>query len=126
MVEPIDDLPPGTLGFRASGTITRAEYQERILAPIRTALEAGGRLNILFVMSGDLGFELGAVWEDVKAAGSLGVTHRSSWGRMAVVSDKAWVREAVAVFGWVSPGEIRVFDPDGTDTAREWVSATPT
>jgi hypothetical protein len=43
-----------------------------------------------------------------------------------VVSDKGWVREAVAAFGWVSPGEIRVFAPDGTDAAREWVSATPT
>jgi hypothetical protein len=125
VVEPIADLPPGTLGFRASGTITRDEYKERILAPIRQALEAGGRLNILFVMSGDLGFELGALWEDLKAAGSLGLEHRSSWGRMGVVSGKDWVRQAVAAFGWLTPGEIRVFDPDATDAATEWLAAAP-
>ena len=50
------------------------------------------------------GLDLGALWEDVKAEGSVGLKHHASWERFAVVTDKDWMRNAIAAFGWVSPG----------------------
>ena len=32
--------------------------------------------------------DLSALWEDVKAADSVGLEHRSSWDRLAVLTDK--------------------------------------
>ena len=123
MVEQLTDLPAGTLGFRASGKITGEEYR-RMMAPIYATLERGEKLNIYFELAGDFsGLDLGALLQDFKAAGSVGLKHRSSWQRMALVTDKDWVRHAASAFGWLAPGELRLFDPSERDQARAWVSA---
>ena len=110
MVERVADLPDGVLGFRATGTISRDEYRE-LMKPIYAALERGEKLNIYFELADDFhGLDLGALWEDLKAAGSVGLKHRSSWQRMAVVTDKDWIRHGAAVAGWLAPGELRLFD----------------
>jgi hypothetical protein len=45
------------------------------------------------------GLDFGALWEDMKAAGSVGFKYRSSWERLAVVTGKDWMRHAIAAFG---------------------------
>jgi hypothetical protein len=121
VVEQLGDLPAGVLGFRATGKLTRADYRE-LMKPIYAALERGEKLSIFFELAGDFeGLDLGALWEDMKAAGSVGLKHRSSWEKMALVTDKDWIRHAAAVFGPLSPGELRVFDMDEIADARAWV-----
>jgi stage II sporulation SpoAA-like protein len=116
--EPISDMPPGTMGFRISGKITRDEYHD-LIAPVYAALERGEQLNYLIATDDDFdGVDLAALWDDVKAAGSVGVKHRSSWRRTAVVTDKDWMRRAMAAFAWVMPGEARMFEPDELDAAK--------
>lgn len=44
----------------------------------------------------------------------------SSWERLAVVTDKDWMRHAIAAAGWLMPGEIRVFEPGQLDEAKAW------
>ena len=120
MVEKLDGMPEGTLGFRISGRLTREEYFQ-LLDPVRDQLERGDKLSFLVVTDPDFeGLDLGALWEDVKAAGSVGLQHRSSWDRLAVVTDKDWMRHAISAFGWLSPGELRVFDPDELEQAKAW------
>jgi hypothetical protein len=58
--------------------------------------------------------------EYLKAAGTVGLKHRSAWERLAVVTDKDWIRHGVAAFAWVIPGEIRVFDPGELENAKPW------
>lgn len=58
----------------------------------------------------------------MKAAGSVGLKHRSSWRRLAVVTDKDWMRHAISGYGWLFPGEMRVFEPDQLDTAKAWLA----
>jgi hypothetical protein len=90
------------------------------------ALDRGEPVRYLVETAPDFhGLDLGALWEDVKAAGSVGLKHRSSWERIAVVTDKEWMRNAIAAFGWISPGELRVFEPDQLDAAKAWMSAGP-
>jgi hypothetical protein len=122
MVERLEDMPGGTMGFRLSGKVTRDEYHE-LLAPVTAALERGERVRYLVATAPDFhGLELGALWEDVKAAGTVGLKHHASWERFAVVTDKEWMRNAVAAFGWVSPGELRVFEPGELEAAKGWVA----
>ena len=120
MVEPLEGMAAGTLGFRLSGRITRDEYFQ-ILDPIREQLERGERVSFLVVTAADFeGLDLGALWEDVKAAGSVGLRYRSSWERLGVVTDKGWIRHGIAAFGWLIPGEIRVFEPGALEEAKVW------
>ena len=117
-------MPPGTLGFLASGKITRSEYHE-MLEPILETLERGEPVNLLFATADDFsGLDLAALWEDLKTAGTVGLGHRRAWRRFAVVTDKDWLRHAIAGFGWLSPGELRVFPLDELDDARAWLAAS--
>ena len=119
MVEQLE-MPAGTLGFRISGKLTREEYFQ-LLDPIREQLERGERVSFLVATAPDFqGLDLGALWEDVKVAGTVGLRYRSSWERLAVVTDKDWMRHGIAAFGWVIPGEIRAFDPDELEQAKAW------
>ena len=40
----------------------------------------------------------------------------------ALVTDKDWVRHGVAVIGWVSPGELRVFADGERAQAAAWLA----
>jgi SpoIIAA-like len=123
MVEQLQDLPEDTIGFRLSGRITRDEYRT-MLDPVVARLDRGETLNLLVVADDDFhGLDLPALWEDVKAAGSVGLKHRKAWRRLALVTDKDWLRHAMSAFGWAYPGEAKVFEPSALDDARSWVSS---
>jgi hypothetical protein len=71
VIEKLTDLPAGVLGFCASGKITSDEYRQ-MMEPIYAALERGERLNIYFELADDFdGLDLGALWQDMQAAGSV-------------------------------------------------------
>jgi SpoIIAA-like len=125
VIENVIDLPKGTIGFRASGKLTSAEYR-KMIEPIYAALERGEKLNIYFELAEDFhGLDSGALAQDVKAAGSIGLKHRSSWQRMALVTDKDWVRHGASAFGWLAPGELRLFAQSEAGDARDWLAETP-
>jgi hypothetical protein len=89
-----------------------------MMEPIYAALERGEKLNIYFELGDDFhGLDSGALWQDVKAAGSVGLKHRSSWQRMALVTDKDWVRHGASAFGSLAPGELRLFESSERDEA---------
>jgi len=120
VVERFEDMPAETLGFRLSGKLSRDEYFQ-ILDPVRERLERGERVSFLVATTDDFhGLDLGALWEDVKVAGSVGLKYRSAWERLAVVTDKDWMRHGVAAFGWLIPGEVRVFEPAELEEAKTW------
>ena len=43
---------------------------------------------------------------------------------MALVTDKDWVRHGASAFGWLAPGELRLFDPAERDAARAWLAGS--
>jgi SpoIIAA-like len=122
VVERIEGLPEDVLGFRLTGRLSRDEYHE-LMEPILAALDRGEKLRVLVELPYEFaGLDLGALWEDMKAAGSVGLKHRSAWERFALVTDKDWVRHGVSAFGWISPGELRVFEPEEGEEAIAWVA----
>jgi hypothetical protein len=112
-------LPDNVLGVEALGKVEDEDY-ERILIP---ALEAKRReqekIRLLYVLGEDFdGYTLGAMWSDAR----LGFSERSSWEKIAIVSDADWLENAVKALGWLVPGEVRVFELDDMDDAKEWVA----
>ena len=121
MVTVISTSGPGTLGFVISGRLTRAEYQEVLLPPVRETIAGGEPLRMLVVIDDFHGLEAGALLADLKAAAKLGSEQRSRAARFAVVTDTDWVRRAIALFGWFVPGEIRVFTTAQRADAETWL-----
>ncbi|MEV6300553.1 STAS/SEC14 domain-containing protein [Actinoplanes sp. NPDC051861] len=123
MIEELKDLPDGVLGFRFAGSVTREDYRDVFRPPVTAALASGAPVRLVLVMEDDAGwFQPGAMWEDLKLGVGSGVPHHSAWERMAIVSDAGWVGHAMGLFGWMVPGEARVFGKQDLDGARAWVT----
>jgi hypothetical protein len=121
MVEKIADMPTGSIGFRASGKLTPEDYRDVLVPTLREAVEAG-EVRMLFVLSDFEELEPRAWWEDVKTGVELGFLKHAAWKRSAVVSDAEWVKKAMRMFAWMTPGEVKVYDLDEEDEARAWVA----
>ena len=122
MIERIEGMPAGTIGFRATGQVTGDEYRETLLPPMREAVAAGD-VRMVFVAGPDFDkFEPGALAQDTKTGITLGLGHLSAWKRTALVTDVDWIRKALQMFAWMTPGEVRLFDLDELEAAKEWVA----
>ena len=123
MIEPLDDMPPGTIGFRATGHVTKDEYRDLLLPPMRAAAEAGEVRMVFAVGPGFEEFEPGALLEDTKVGLTLGIGHLHAWKRTALVTDVDWIKKALHMFAWLTPGEVEVFELDKLEDAKAWVAA---
>jgi hypothetical protein len=117
VITQLRNMPTGTIGFRATGTVTTEDY-ETVLVPALTAAAEAGPVRLLYVIDDDLdSYTAGAMWSDTR----LWAGHRDAWERVAVATDVDWVEKAVKAFGWLMPGRIRVFDDDEVDRAKLWL-----
>ena len=124
MIERLEDMPPGTLGFRAAGEIEREDYDEVLVPALRKAVESGDGLRTLYVIEDLDEIEPGALWADSKLGFDLGVRHHDAWVRSAIVTDIAWMARATKLFAWMMPGEARVFPRAELDQAKVWVAGS--
>jgi hypothetical protein len=65
------------------------------------------------------GYSGGAAWED----GKLGMAHVTKWERIAVVTDEEWIRHSVNVFGYLIPGQVKVYSLADEAEASEWITS---
>jgi hypothetical protein len=122
MIEQLHDMPSNSIGFRASGKLSRDDYRN-VLEPVLSAAAASGEIRMLFELTDFDGLQPGAWFDDVKTGLGLGFGHHSAWKRSAIVTDIAWVAKAFELFGWVTPGEVKVYALDHVDEARTRVAA---
>jgi SpoIIAA-like len=121
MIERIEDMPAGTIGFRASGKLTRADYRDVLEPGLRAAAEAG-EIRMVFVIADFDGLEPGAWYDDVKTGLGLGLGHHAAWKRSAIVTDIDWLAKAFRLFAWVTPGEVRTYGSAEQADAEHWVA----
>lgn len=119
MIELITDLPDRVLGVKASGDVTADDYRDVLVPALEEKLQAHKKARLLYVLGDSFsGYTGGAAWEDAK----VGMKHLTDFERVAVVTDVDWVENMVKAFGFALPGEVRVFDDDELQAAREWIS----
>ena len=92
MIRLIRNMPPGTIGIEAVGKVTEDEDFES--------------------------YSPGALWADTK----LVAGHREGWKKVAIVSDADWLENSIKAFGWLMPGEVKVFETDEVDDAKKWLA----
>ena len=120
MLEKISDVPGSVLGFRASGELTGDDYRNVLVPAVEAALQSRDELRLLYVLGDDVtGFSAGAAWQDTK----VGMEHVTRWEKIAVVTDKEWIRHSVNIFGYLIPGEIKAFPAAEEGDARTWIAS---
>jgi hypothetical protein len=117
MLNHIEGLPAGVIGFEISGKLQTSDYRD-ILQPALHEAAAAGEVRIVIVMPEFDGFSAGAFWEDLK----IGVEHWRAWKRVALVTDIGWMAQATKWFGWMIPGEVRQFGMAQRDEAIAWAA----
>ena len=119
MISTIEGLPANVIGMRAEGTVHSADYQDVLDPAIEAALARSGKVRLLYVLSEDFeGYSGGALWADTK----VGLSQWSSFERIALVTDRTAITEAMNALGWLMPGEAKVFTLAELAEATEWVS----
>lgn len=121
MIAQIEGLPAGTVGFRAHGQVTAADYENIIVPDVEAAFALNRKLRMLYVTAEDFtGFDAGAMWDDAK----LSMRHFSGWERIALVTDVTWLRSTAAAFAFAVPAEFRLFHAAEIDEATRWMLAS--
>lgn len=121
MIEILTDMPTGVTGIRVSGRISGEELRE--FQPVMEDLGKAAEIRIVEVIDQDYdGFGPGGLTEDLKMGFGALLHHHSAFKRIAVVSDKDWVRHTMHAIGWMVPGELAVFGGDELDRAAEWAA----
>lgn len=120
MIERIPDLPDGVLGLSASGTVTADDYEATLIPAVNEATSGGQKARFLYVLGDDFeGYDAKAALDDMKLGGH-------TWGdfeKIAFVTDHSVYRSLVHGFGFLMPGEVRVYPMAELDAAKEWVGA---
>jgi SpoIIAA-like len=118
MLKAIAGLPPGVLGFEADGELHADDYRNVLLPAVEAVLQRGEKVRIVLVFERFDGLSGGALWQDLR----MGVEHLTSWKRIALVTDIDWMRDLAALFGWMTPGELKHFPLAEQDAAVAWAA----
>lgn len=116
MLKKIADLPDGVIGVEASGTITADDYRE-VVQPLVSEAKTSGKMRLLYVY-GEVDITAGGAWQDAKT----GISNWTSFDKIAIVTDEDWIEHSIKAFGWIMPGEVKVFDDDDRDDAVRWLA----
>ena len=123
MIEPIADMPAGTIGFRVEDELTDADYAG-VLAPALRAAADSGEVRLMLV--GAPGFDLGSLkarFETARRDPELDLGHSKDWRRVAVVAEaNFFIRQLFPGLAKVIPVEAKLFDPKDEAEARTWVT----
>lgn len=119
MIKLLPDLPDNVIGVEAAGHVEAEDYRGVLAPALAKALAGHDRVRLLAVLGDEYeGYSIGAAFEDAK----MGLGHWGAWERLAVVTDRRHVRDAIAAVGWMLPGEVKVFPAAERQEAAAWVS----
>ena len=122
MITIIPDLPPNVVGLRATGNVTRQDFNAIVMPAIDALASQTDKINYLLLLETDISkFEPGAWMKDAL----LGLKHLFKWNRVAVVTDQKSVEKFTDIFSYAMPGNYRGFAIDELQAAKQWVAGFP-
>ncbi|MFH3481182.1 SpoIIAA family protein [Xanthobacter variabilis] len=120
MIELLEGFPLNVVAIRASGEVTKHDYDAVLTPRIEAAFAGQAKVRVYYEVGGDFsGFEPGAMWADFR----MGMAHLTGWDKVAVVTDVAWLRQATEFFRFMMPAEVKVFALADAEVAKDWIRA---
>ncbi len=118
MIELLTDFPDDILAVAGRGSVTADDYRGVLLPAAIEKMKKHKHVRLFCQLGPDFKtFAPGAMWEDTK----LLVNHWGVWGRVAIVTDKKWVTEAMRMFAPFFHHPICVFSNRAVTEARNWI-----
>ena len=108
------------LVVHVSGKLTKADY-EHIGAGVRGIVQQHRKLRLLFDMTGFHGWDVGALWADIK----FDVRHHADIQRLAMVGERKWERGMASFCKPFTKATIRYLDHAGSAKGAKVVGGIP-
>lgn len=122
MIEVLPGMPEGVTGFRVSGRLSGDDLKA-FRPRFDDALAGGEDIRIVEVIDHDYeGFGPGGLAEDLKMGFGTVYPRHGAFKRIAIVTDKDWVKLSLHALAWLVPGECEVFGLDEIDRAAQWAA----
>jgi hypothetical protein len=120
MLETLPGAPEGVLAYEAVGKITAEDFKKTLEPAVEAVLSSHDGLRVVLVL-GDRweGMRVAAVWDDLR----VGFSKFRKWKRCAVLTDREWIEHGTKAFGWLTPGEVKLFELDELPAALAWAAA---
>ena len=120
MLSIMSDLPPHVVGVRATGAVTKQDFDEVLKPALESLYKRTGKINYLLLLETTVSnFTLGAWVDDL----ALGLKHFTHWNRIAIVTNEKLVEKFSDAFTFMVPGKSKGFTLGELAAAKEWVSA---
>lgn len=118
MIEQITALPSNMVEFRASGEVTKQDF-DFVIDQVTKKVDQTGELNYLLVLdTSPSEFTAGAWLNDAL----LGIKNLLKWNRAAIVTDIDSVIKFTDAFSYAMPGEFKGFHKNEMQSAIDWTS----
>lgn len=115
----IEGLPRDVVGIDIRGLVTSQDYTDTLIPMITDRMKAHDKLKMICVL-GDYfdGYSAGAMWDDLR----FGLSHLTTFSKLALVTDEDWIRRGAKFFGILMPTDVMVFDLADLDDAKAWIT----
>ena len=110
----------GILAFRASGKLTRSDY-EAFLPRLEALIRKHGTISLYIELEGFQGWEADAAWTDLR----FGLQHDSDFRRIAIVGDSALEHWGTALANFFTRTQMRFFRKSDAGAAWDWLHERP-
>lgn len=119
MLELIEEMPGNILAIKASGEVTAGDYESIMVPAVEGKLREFDKVRMFYELGTEMsGFTAGAMWQDAK----VGMSHLLSFEKIAVVTDHAWIANAVRAFAFMMPCPVKIFSTAERDAAKSWIT----
>lgn len=119
MLQQIEDMPAGTIGFEAIGEVEDDDWERAVEPVLKREMAAGRKLRLLYLLGVQAReVEGDAMGKDV----GFRARHATSFERVAVVSDEDWLRPALAALSFMLPGKAKGFRVADLQAAKSWLA----
>jgi hypothetical protein len=105
------------LNVRVSDKLTKEDY-DRFVPEFERLILQHGKIRVLFEMNDFHGWEVAALWEDIK----VDFKHFNDVERLAMVGEKSWQKGMSYFCRPFTTANVRYFEHNDLERAREWVS----
>jgi hypothetical protein len=120
MMTLIPNLPSNTVGVKATGEITKEDFNSVVMPAVDALGKRTDKINYLLLLETDIShFEPGAWIKDA----IMGFKHLFKWNKVAIVTDQKAVEKFTDIFSYAVPGEYKGFSTTELEEAKAWVSA---
>jgi hypothetical protein len=115
----IENPSGNVLEARVTDKLTHADYQQ-FASQFEAMLKQHGKLNVLFHMVDFHGWDVAAMWDDIK----FDVKHFSDIQRLAMVGDNQWEKAISVLARPFTTAKVRFFESAAIDEARIWAQSS--